>query len=65
MVTKRTKSKRRLSDLKFNMALMNLRQQNLSIMVQDSLCFMRLKIEQLEREVKKLKEESHEDNTQH
>lgn len=65
MVTKRTKSKRRLSDLKFNMALMNLRQQNLSIMVQDSLCFMRLKIEQLEREVKKLKEERHEDNTQH
>lgn len=65
MTTKRTKSKRRLSDLKFNMALMNLRQQNLSIMVQDSLCFMRLKIEQLEREVKKLKEESHEDNTQH
>lgn len=51
--------------MKFNMALMNLRQQNLSIMVQDSLCFMRLKIEQLEREVKKLKEERHEDNTQH
>ena len=62
MTTKRTKSKRRLSDLKFNMALMNLRQQNLSIMVQDSLCFMRLKIEQLEREVKKLKEERHERN---
>ena len=62
MTTKRTKSKRRLSDLKFNMALMNLRQQNLSIMVQDSLCFMRLKIEQLEREVKKLKEERYERN---
>lgn len=57
MSTKRTRNKRRLSNLKFNMALMDIRQENLSIIVNDALCRMHIKIEQLELEVQKLKEE--------
>lgn len=57
MSTKRTRNIRRLSNLKFNMALMDIRQENLSMIVNDALFRMHIKIEQLELEVQKLKEE--------
>jgi ribosomal protein L29 len=56
MTTKRTRSRRKQSSLRFDMAVMGIRQTNLAIMTRDALMRMQMKIEELEEEINKLKE---------
>ena len=56
MTTRRTRSRRKQSTLKFDMAVMGVRQTNLAIMTRDALMRMQMKIEELEEEINKLKE---------
>jgi hypothetical protein len=56
MTTRRTRKKREQSTLKFDMAVMGIRQTNLAIMTRDALMRMQMKIEELEEEINKLKE---------
>jgi hypothetical protein len=55
MTTKRTRSRRKQSSLRFDMAVMGIRQTNLAIMTRDALMRMQMKIEELEEEINKWK----------
>ena len=56
MTTRRTRLRRKQSTLRFDMAVMGVRQTNLAIMTRDALMRMQMKIEELEEEINKLKE---------
>lgn len=56
MTTRRTRSRRKQSTLRFDMAVMGVRQSNLAVMTRDALMRMQLKIAELEEEINKLKE---------
>ena len=57
MTTKRTRSIKRHSTLRFDMWILKMRQDNLRIMFEDSLHRLASEILSLREEVKKLKEE--------
>lgn len=61
MTTRRTRSRRKQSTLRFNMAIMDVRQANLATMLRDALITMSVKIHNLEEEIKKLKENENHD----
>ena len=56
MTTRRTRSRRKQSTLRFDMAMMDIRQSNLAQMTWDALMRMQFKIAELEEEINKLKE---------
>lgn len=56
MTTRRTRSRRKQSTLRFDMAVMYARQSNLAQMTMDALMRIQLKIAELEEEINKLKE---------
>ena len=56
MTTRRTRSRRKQSTLRFDMAVMGVRQSNLAEMTRDALMRMQFKIVELEEEINKLKE---------
>lgn len=55
MTTKRTRSARKQSTLRFDMAVLMARQSNLAIATRDELMRMRFQIEKLEEEIERLK----------
>ena len=57
MTTKRTRSIKKQSTLRFDMWILKMRQDNLRIMLEDSLHRLASEILSLREEVKKLKEE--------
>ena len=57
MTTKRTRSIKKQSTLRFDMCILKMRQDNLMIMLEDSLHRLASEILSLREEVKKLKEE--------
>ena len=62
MTTKRTRSRRKQSSLRFDMAIMNVRQANLATMLRDALITMSVKVHNLEEEeIRKLKENENHD----
>ena len=56
MTTRRTRSRRKQSTLRFDMAVMGVRQSNLAEMTRDALMRIQFKIAELEEEINKLKE---------
>ena len=56
MTTRRTRSRRKQSTLRFDMAVIRVRQSNLAEMTRDALMRMQFKIAELEEEINKLKE---------
>lgn len=57
MTTKKTRKMRRKSDIRLAILLLDMRQQNLVVSFNDALLFMGQKIDELQKEIEKLKEE--------
>ena len=61
MTTRRTRSRRKQSTLRFDMSIMDVRQANLATMLRDALITMSVKVHNLEEEIRKLKENENHD----
>lgn len=57
MTTKKTRARRKQSTLRFDMALLGVRQSNLALMTRDALMRMQFQIADLQKEIEKLKGE--------
>lgn len=57
MTTKKTRSRRKMSDLRLAMTILQTRQTSLLLIVQDALMSMRIQIDDLKKEVERLKKE--------
>lgn len=57
MVSKKTRNQRQRADIRFAIHLLAMRQQNLTASFNDALLAMWQKIEELQKEIEKLKEE--------
>lgn len=57
MTTKKTRNQRQKADIRLAILLLDMRQQNLAVSFNDALLFMGQKIDELQKEIEKLKEE--------
>lgn len=56
MVSKKTRNQRQKADIRLAIHLLDMRQQNLVVSFNDALLFMGQKIDELQKEIDKLKE---------
>lgn len=56
MVSKKTRNQRQKADIRLAILLLDMRQQNLAVSFNDALLFMGQKIDELQKEIEKLKE---------
>ena len=56
MVSKKTRNQRQKADIRLAILLLDMRQQNLAVSFNDALLFMGQKIDELQKEIERLKE---------
>lgn len=56
MTTKKTRKMRKKSDIHFQMLILKFRQDNISTIIFDAMCRMQGEINELQKEIEKLKE---------